>query len=237
MVLWSHWSGKTQKEVKACYSQLEKVNGSVLLTMEKLLGEGHQLHSCQIPGVLIMSSPYVLSDFPHRLSGLLDKALSKDLELRSQIYCSDGVLKTPILFVRRDFAETPMRLESLEKLSKGAAFYPYIDTTSRSDTSMLTIYVDDRHISEAALIEGLRGALRRAVQKADNNLPQLPGLSNVSGWSDVMEHYGATCEAELLRHFKVGSIDRLPDLSKISDWSELSDKYLKSREIIQKYLR
>ncbi len=102
---------------------------------------------------------------------------------------------------------------------------------------MLTIYVDDRDISEAILIEGLRGALRRAVQKADNNLPQLPDLSNVSGWSDVMEHYGATCETELLRHFKVGGIDRLPDLSKISDWSELLDKYLKSREIIQKYLR
>lgn len=48
---------------------------------------------------------------------------------------------------------------------------------------------------------------------------------------------GLTTEAELLRHFKVSDLSKLPDLSKVSDWSELPDKYLKSRETIQKYLR
>ncbi|MFK0571831.1 hypothetical protein [Endozoicomonas sp.] len=237
MTLWSHWSGKTPKEVEKCYSQLEKVNGSVLLTIEQLLRDRHQVSACQVPGVLVRTKQNVFSDFANRLSVLLDKVLSEDTSLRDRIYQSDGVLKTPVLITRLDNKESLMRSESLEAVSTGVYFYPYVDTASCSATSMLTLYIDDHNMSESALMNGLKEGLRKATHHADDNLPKLPDASGVSGWSDVMNYYEVTKESELLKKFKVSEVAELPDLSEMSDWSALPDKYLKSREIIQKYLR
>lgn len=236
IALWSHWTGKPQEEVGTHCSQLEKVNGSALLTIRQLLSEGHRVYSCQVPGVLILTGKEVFSDLPGYICERLDKAL-EDAALQSQICDSDGLLKTPVLITCLDIEKPPMRSESLEKLSSCISFYPFAETARRSDTSMLTLYVNGQNMSDSALTKGLHKGIKRAVHKADDNLPKLPDISEVSTWTDLMDHYGVTTKEQLLHKFKAGSLDELPDLSKISSWSALPDRYLLSREIIQKYLR
>lgn len=237
IALWAHWSGKNQEDVKASYAQLEKVNGSALLTIQKFIAEGNQVHACQIPGVIVLTEQGIFSDFLSRLSELLEKALSRDESLRNQIYQSDGILKTPIVITRISNEKAPMRSESVENVSSAVSFYPYADTAQRSDTSMLTLYINDLSGREPDLIKGLKEGLKKATEKADGNLPQLPDISSKPDWSDLTDYYGVTSEEQLLAKFKKSSLDELPDLSVISSWPELPDKYLMSKEIVQKYLR
>ena len=236
IALWSHWTGQPQEKVRAHCAQLEKVNGSALLTIRQLLSEGHKVYSCQVPGVLVLAGKDVFSDLPGYICERLEHALD-GAALHDRIWSSDGVLKTPILIAWLDDEKPLMRQESLEKLSSCISFYPYVETAKRSDTSMLTLYVDGENMDDAALTKGLREGIKRAVHKADDNLPKLPDISQVSTWTDLMNHYGVTTEEQLLHKFKVGRLDELPDLSKVSSWPVLPDRYLLSQEIIQKYLR
>lgn len=236
ITLWSHWTGQPQEKVGAHCAQLEKVNGSALLTIRQLLSEGHKVYACQVPGVLVLTGQDVFSDWPGYIGERLEQALEDDA-LHDQICSSDGVLKTPILITWLDSEKPLMREESLEKLSSCVSFYPFVETARRSDTSMLTLYVEGQNMDDAALTKGLREGIKRAVHKADDNLPKLPDISEVSTWTDLMNHYGVTTQEQLLHKFKVGRLDELPDLSKVSSWSVLPDRYLLSQEIIQKYLR
>ena len=236
IALWSHWTGQPQEKVRAHCSQLEKVNGSALLTIRQLLSEGHKVYSCQVPGVLVLTGKDVFSDLPGYICKRLDHAL-EGAALHDRIWSSDGVLKTPIMIAWFDNEKPLMRKESLERLSSCISFYPFVETAKRSDTSMLTLYVDGQNMDDAALTKGLRQGIKRAVHKADDNLPKLPDISEVSTWTDLMDHYGVTTQAQLLHKFKAGRLDELPDLSNMSSWSALPDRYLLSREIIQKYLR
>ena len=235
--LWSHWSGKSKESVAGAFSQLQKVNGATLLTIQRLLKEEKQVISCQFPGLLISISQGVFSHFPTYVSDLLEKAISVDKTLRHQIIQSDGLLKTPILITRNTHRVTIMRPESLIPLTSSICFYPYVETAQCSDGSMLTLYINDSIINEADLIRGLRKGLIKAVKTANALLPQLPDISSITEWSDLFCYYEVQSYRELLTIFKISNTDELPVLSDISSWSDLPDKYLLSREIIQKYLR
>ena len=168
-ILLSHWSGKSRQDIEGCGSKLEKVNGSAVLAVSKLLDNGKQLHTCQIPGVMVMSEHKLLSDFPERISTLMGRAITEDPKLGSRLYQSDGLMKTPILIIQGK--PEVLSEDALEHISSSVSFYPYVDVQNTSGRALLTLYINDQNTSESAIVGSLIKGLGKAVQYADDNLP------------------------------------------------------------------
>ncbi len=169
VTLLSHWSRKSKQSIEACRSKLEKVNGSAVLAVSKLLDSDKQLYTCQIPGVMVMTEHNLLSDFPERISSLMVRAISEDPDLGSRLFESDGLMKTPILIVQGE--PQVLAEDTLEHVSSSVSFYPYVDVQKTSGRALLTLYIKDQNKSESAIVSGLIKGLNRAVQFADDNLP------------------------------------------------------------------
>ncbi len=233
VTFWSHWSGQTPEALKEAGS-LTKVTGAALLAIKSAVKYGDQMSACNAPGILIRSSQAANAPFKDDITVAVNNVLAEHQPLHHLLHESDGVLKTPVVITPLTDENRGKLSEAHEKIASGIYFDPRIVTKGVSATAMRTLYVDTSKMSPKKLEKGLKKGLQHAVTHANKELPQLPELSRVNSWSDLLSVHEQNDEAGLKRKFHV---EDLPDLQALSSWTELPDQYLTSRELIQKYLR
>ena len=213
---------------------LTKVAGAALLAMRSVVKSSERLSACTTPGVLIRSGQVADDSFLSEIITAVHNVLAKNPRLDRLIQESDGVLKTPVVITSLTSENQNTLSGAHVKIAKGVYFDPQIVTSHGTASSMRTVYVDTAKIKTSALEKGLKRGLKRSLNHANDALPRLPERSRVHNWSDLCRVYEQKDEAGLMQKFHV---DHLPDLQTISKWTDLPDKYLTSKELIQKYLR